>query len=130
MMLVNPPDPQLESLDGSTYRLLADYKVDFASWLFKLQFTIPAGFLTDIASVPRPLRWLFDRADLGLLSPIVHDYLCENKGQIVSNDGELIKVSWFDSALFFLIIMRIDGIPGPKAFCAFLAVVIGGPRWS
>jgi len=128
-MLVNPPDPQLESLDGSTYRLTADYRVDFAKWLLGLQFTIPEGFVTDIASVPRPLRWLFDRADLGLLAPVIHDYLCENKGQVTGHNGETIIVNWFDSALLFLILMRIDGIPWFKALCAFLAVVIGGPRF-
>jgi hypothetical protein len=38
-------------------------------------FTVPAGFRTDFASVPRPFVWLLPRYGLYSRSAILHDYL-------------------------------------------------------
>jgi len=128
-MLKNPTDPRIESIDGTRYKITESYPVDFALWLYDLQFTIPKGFETDIASVPRLLRWLYDRADMGLVAPVVHDYLCELNGSVLCRKGVVVNINWFDAALLFLVIMRIDGIRWPKALAAFAAVVLGGPRF-
>jgi Protein of unknown function (DUF1353) len=42
-------------------------------------FTVPAGFKTDFASVPRPLVWLLPRYGAYTRSAILHDYLCKEK---------------------------------------------------
>jgi len=42
-------------------------------------FTIPPGFRTDFASVPRPLVWLLPRYGAYTKSAILHDYLCHCK---------------------------------------------------
>jgi hypothetical protein len=40
-------------------------------------FTVPAGFCTDLASVPQFLTWLVPVAGLHDRAAIVHDYLCK-----------------------------------------------------
>lgn len=41
----------------------------------KLSFTIPAGFVTDFASIPRALRWLCDNDGPWAEACVVHDFL-------------------------------------------------------
>lgn len=40
-------------------------------------FIVPAGYVTDFASVPRPVVWLIPRFGRYTLAAILHDYLCE-----------------------------------------------------
>jgi hypothetical protein len=124
-----PPTAHIESLDGNIYRVSSDYSVNFGDWLEPLHFKITAGFTTDLASVPSLFRSLLDRAGLGIVAPLVHDYICGNRGKLLLNSGKEIQVSWTDCNLLFFLLMRIDGVPWPKAFVAFLAVMAGSPRW-
>lgn len=51
-------------------------------------YTIPAGYITDGASVPRALSWLYPKYGPYLKAAIVHDYLLTDvlpTGQIESN---------------------------------------------
>ena len=41
----------------------------------RLRISIPAGFLTDLSSVPRPGRWYVSRVGPHLEASIVHDWL-------------------------------------------------------
>ena len=127
--MINPPDPQLESIDGDTYIVAVDSPVKFGYWLRELQFTIPAGTKTDIAFTPWYVRWINDRASLGVLAPITHDFICQQQGKLTNIQGELIQVTWFDANVLFLILMRIDGISWYRALIAFIGVTIGSPRW-
>lgn len=55
----------------------------FVSVRFMLTITVPKGFFSDLASVPRVARWLIDNDDPGVLTPaLVHDYICLNEGEI------------------------------------------------
>jgi len=42
-------------------------------------YTVPAGFVTDGASVPRPLWWFLPAWGRYSRAAVVHDYLCRNK---------------------------------------------------
>lgn len=128
-MLLNPPDPILESIDGDTYILSVDFDAKFGYWLKSLQFRIPAGTRTDIASIPWWARSISDRASLGFLGPIIHDFLCDSKGKITTLEGEVIQITSFDAALLMLLLLRIDGIPIWRALIAFLGVIVGGPKF-
>lgn len=130
-MLPKPPEPILGSIDGNIYRSLSDYRVNFSDWLSPLEFTIAAGTITDIASIPWYLRWIYDRASLGLTAPFLHDFLCNQQGKCTSIDGEEVQLYWFDVHLFFLVAMRLDGISPFKSFTAFLIVLIcNRPIWT
>lgn len=58
-------------------------------------FIIPAGFETDLASVPRGLQWLFYPLSWWLLIPsVIHDYLYREKKRMIKvyylRGGELV----------------------------------------
>ena len=61
------PIPQLRDIDGDNFLLVEDFPVKFVLWFRESQFLIPSGQTSDLASVPRPLRLLIDRASLGLV---------------------------------------------------------------
>jgi hypothetical protein len=42
-------------------------------------FTVPTGFRTDFASIPRLVVWLIPRYGLYTRSAILHDYLCKTE---------------------------------------------------
>lgn len=58
--------------DGVTFRLTADLIYQGATE----GVSVPAGYVTDLASVPRPVQWLVPRAGLYNWAAVVHDYLC------------------------------------------------------
>jgi hypothetical protein len=129
MNLKKPPSPQLTSINGDVYEIAEIFPVKFGYWLRQLQFSIPAGYKTDIASIPWWFRSIMDRASLGTLAPIVHDYLCDNRGKIVTLENEELQIGWFDANLLFFLLMRLDGVHWRRALWAFLGVTIGSPKW-
>jgi hypothetical protein len=129
MILSKPPSPRLTSIDGNVYEVSETFIVKFGYWLKQLQFAIPEGYKTDIASIPWWFRSIMDRASLGTLAPIVHDYLCDNHGKITTLEGEELQIGWFEVNLLFFLLMRLDGVPWKRALWAFLGVTIGSPKW-
>lgn len=128
-MLINPPDPDFESIDGDSKSLKTSFDVKIPYWLRQIQFRIPAGFVSDGASVPRLLRWVYDRQSLGSIAPLTHDFLCEYEGVFINLQGEVIQLPWYAVHTIFLVCMLIDGVSCPKLFNCFVAVMLGGPRW-
>lgn len=59
----------------SQYIFAKDYTVSFDLDGRKRSITVPKGLLTDLASVPSPLRFLAGRVGPHLESCLVHDYL-------------------------------------------------------
>ncbi len=135
----NPRDPQLESIDGDLYQLSQEFPAWIGlwvgDWLADIDFIIPAGEPTDIATVPRWFRVFYDRASLGILAPVVHDFLCVNEGRIVTARGQRLQLSWLKVHVCFLILMWMDGVDERRSFLAFTAVMLraicfGTPRWK
>jgi hypothetical protein len=124
-----PPSPKLENIDGDRYRLSEDYVIKIGYWLRKLQLTIPANYVTDLASIPPMLRPFADRASLGITAVVFHDWLCDNRGKFTNLDGEEIQLTWFQTQLYFLVLLELDGIPWQRSLAAFLAVLVGN-RWD
>jgi len=44
------------------------------------RITLPAGFESDLASVPGPLQRLVSPFDLSIVAPLVHDFLYKHRG--------------------------------------------------
>lgn len=68
--------PKLRSGEDADYLTYRPYSVswqtDSGDWR---QITVPEGFITDLTSVPRLLRWIAGRVGPWLEAAIVHDYL-------------------------------------------------------
>ena len=87
-------------------------------------------FVTDLSSVPSPLRSIYDRLSFGIRAPVIHDYLCITKGHIHCRQFGQIKLSSTDTHKLFYDNMIQSGIPRRKAMHAHVIVQLFGPRWS
>jgi hypothetical protein len=61
--------------EDAEYVVSDDYRVRYRLDGEAREITVPAGMLTDLASVPRVARWLVDRVGPHLEAAIVHDFL-------------------------------------------------------
>lgn len=68
--------PKMRNGEDADYLTFRPYSVSWQSdsgeWR---QITVPEGFITDLTSVPRLLRWIVGRVGPWLEAAIVHDYL-------------------------------------------------------
>ncbi len=81
-------------------------------------WTVPAGYLTDFASVPRlPLMyWL--TGDTAHMAAVLHDYLC--------SDFVPEAMSWREAADLFREAMQAEGTPAWRRWGMYWAVRLFG----
>jgi len=81
-------------------------------------FVVPAGFVTDLASVPRWFTWLIARDGLHTPAAILHDYLCveAHGGRFARRDADGI----------FRRVLREEGVPTASRWVLWAAVRVGG----
>ena len=82
------------------------------------RFTVPAGFRTDFASVPRVVVWLIPRFGRYTPAAILHDWLCTvgiETGQVTSREADGL----------FRRIMRESGVPVLRRWLMW-----AGVRWG
>lgn len=65
-------------LDGRRWLLLKDF--EFASQRIERLITVPAGFITDFASIPKPLWGLLPPTGIYGKAAVLHDYLYRTVG--------------------------------------------------
>lgn len=107
-------------IDSVTWRTTAPLFVKIAGGEGEDQqvFTVPAGYDTDFASVPRITAWLIPRTGDYSPAAVAHDWLITN----ALRDG-LIDSRSVDRA--FREIMRSLGVPGPRRWLMW-----AGVRWA
>lgn len=69
---------ELEYIDGRNWKLTAGF--DYGSVLLERVLVIPAGFITDFASIPRPLWSALPPTGTYGKAAVVHDYLYRTPG--------------------------------------------------
>jgi hypothetical protein len=82
------------------------------------RFVVPAGFRTDLASVPRMVTWLIPRFGVYTLAAILHDWLCTEgirSGVVTSREADGI----------FRRVMRESGVPVLRRWLMW-----AGVRWG
>lgn len=68
---------------------------------------VPVGFVSDLASIPPVLRWIFKKFDSHLKAAIIHDYLCEIQHDKSDADEMFLRqmkrdgVSWWKRTLMY-----------------------------
>ncbi len=84
---------------------------------------VPAGFRTDLASIPRLARSLIPQNGRHRRAAVVHDYIYREAGRHTWTRKEADKC--------FLEAMKVDGVPKLRALTMYSAVRIGGWRtWN
>src|SRR3990167_4704345 len=94
-----------------------DFRVGFKLDGKDTVLTIPAGSITDLASIPRPIQgWLIEVVGAHMAAAIVHDYLC-------------VKKLWdFEvAAEVFYLAMLSSRTPEETARLMRNGVLLGGP---
>lgn len=83
---------------------------------------VPKGTVTDLASIPRMLRWFVSNDDRRIIRPaIVHDWLYSRLGEMTDLTFSRSQVD-----LLFYEMLRVEGIGWVKARLMWLAVRAGG----
>lgn len=85
--------------------------------------TVPAGFPSDLASVPRAFWFLCPTDDGYSQAAVLHDWLCKKQGR-VERRYTVRRVSEI-----FCEAMRVLGISKLRSWIMFRAVLHFGPQW-
>lgn len=124
-------DPSIPTVtyypDLGTWRLVHDFRtMDGDHELY-----IPAPFDFDLASVPRPLWSLLASHELGILAPLVHDWLYRSGGN--PTHGAISPPRTYsrrDADRLFLTHMAASGVGWLRRNTAYTAVrLFGGSSW-
>lgn len=73
----------VEEIDEQFWRVVEPLHYEGAD----REFTVPVGFRTDFASVPRPVVWLVPRYGVYTKAAILHDYLLKS-GEVSKADAD------------------------------------------
>lgn len=91
---------------------------------------IPVGALTNFASIPKFLRWLWEPDGDGVkMASTIHDLMIGEFGIKVPimKDGEVLRyATWEEAALWFRAALRVRGCPGYRRQLFYRAVLLNG----
>ena len=127
---VPTPAPKPES---ELPRPSLDYDVRRGVWVLTHEYRlvhddftliIPAGYTLDLASVPRVLWWLISSFELGLIGPLIHDFLYQCHGQLGAGCVPGHAFSRKEVDHLFLEVMKREGVSTLRRRLAYTAV-----RW-
>lgn len=90
------------------WRLMRDMKFYVGEREDDVWVYVPAGFLTDGATVPRLMWWLVPPQGRHGMAALVHDYLCER--QTLYSKGELIKIDRKQADKIFNEAMKVSQV--------------------
>jgi hypothetical protein len=111
------PPPVLTYQGDGKWRLEEPYVVGIPERL-----TIPAGFRFDLASIPRFAWWLIAPFELGIVAPLVHDFLYQKAGM-----GRIPRSS---ADIIFRTLMVAERIPNWRIVLAYRVVrLFAGVLW-
>lgn len=126
--------PMLEP-KGKAYRLAVDWHTD-CKGVLKEKIVVPAGFVTDGASVPRFL-WPIcgdPMANPRIYAAIVHDWIYSKSGEVKFIDSEGTRLSHAfsrkDADTLYRDYQIALGISKVKAYTEYYAIrTFGGSHW-
>jgi hypothetical protein len=114
-----------EANSGGRAQWALEQPLAFESVVYGQTITVPAGFLTDFASVPRaPISyWL--AGDTAHASAVIHDYLCRL-------DYPSGRIGWAWAAAVFREAMEAEGVPAWRRAIMHWAVAGADPanQWK
>jgi len=106
--------------DGKTWVTRKEFGYDVGQKGSGNSIDVPIGFMTDFASVPRPLWVILPRWGKYGNAAVIHDYCYWNQSR-----------SRKESDRIFLEAMGVLGVPAPTVFIMYWAVRLGGwCAWS
>lgn len=108
----------LRHVEGENWELLAPLNVTWGDY----EFQVKEGFLTDLASIPRVVRWLVPKGRNESKAAVVHDWLYRH---------DFCRMSRAEADALFLAIMEECGVGGIRRQVIYRAVrIAGGFSWG
>ncbi len=99
-----PAPLDLRHMPGSFYLTLNPFPYTGA----RDEWTVPAGFRTDLTSAPRPFRWLIDVDGDHAPAAVLHDYLTRSQWRSEALMGRVVYASQGHSCIFCPPVDRSD----------------------
>ena len=122
--MIKPKFPTVTPLDSKLWRVEDTVIAEFDGEAFP-RVVVPAGEVTDGASVPRAFWWFAPKmSPMYLAAAIVHDHLYGNKGR-----GNGFVMTREEADDLFLESMLWLGMRRWRARIMYRAVRAFGPRW-
>lgn len=101
----------------------------FKSYNTGMEVVVPVGFLTNLASIPAPLRALIQVNGKHRYAAILHDYLYANP--VATQLGSEIELTRHQCDRFFDEAMAISGVGDARRRMMYAGVRVGGCiAWS
>jgi hypothetical protein len=109
---------EIEYIDGRKWRVTSefDYVLDWNN-LASRKITVPAGFVTDFASIPRALWDILPPTGLYGKAAVIHDYLYVHGGKL---PPDVFTKKQADR--IFYEAMGVLGVPQPERWVMWRAV--------
>lgn len=115
------------------YEEEASYEIGYDVWSLKTGFKfyiderddnrwafVPANYLTDGASVPRPFWWLLPPWGIYGQAAVLHDHLCETL--TILESGVVCTITRARADSIFKQAMKVAGVPAWKRNLMYIAV--------
>jgi hypothetical protein len=109
--------------DGRLWQVYLPFSYEVGSLGSGEIITVPAGFITDLASIPRLAWWLLPPDDSYSQAAVLHDWLCHRRGNVERQYTSRQVAEIFEEAMG---VLRVT--PWKRALM-FRAVLWFGPRW-
>ena len=120
--MIEPKFPELEQIAAQLWRTLTPIIADLDGYPL---ITVPAGFETDGASVPRLFWPICPKFSNYTNAAVVHDYLYFHRAV----PGHFDEYDRADADRIFLELMRELGVSRWQRWAMYSAVRMFGPRW-
>ena len=108
------PQMDVRQISSDRWMLLAPLVWNGADW----RITVPSGFVTDFASIPRPLWVLWPKSGSWNLSAVLHDFECRTQYR-----------PYREVHARFLVTLTAQGV-GLSRWPLYLGVSQFGPSWN
>ncbi len=119
MSLTFPENLRIEYVKGTRMRMILEtYRIQMPEWFPLTELVIPAGYRTDLASIPRPVWWLIDPADPRIRrASIAHDFCYNQCSHLVTKD---------EADRLLVEACALDGMSWPMRQAVYYSVKFGG----
>lgn len=92
----------------------------------RYMITVPDTFITDFATIPRYLRFIFSPTGLWAKAAVLHDYIYRSESLYIR-----LRLDRKDADLIFLLAMQISKVPFLIRYSFYLAVRLkGSEHWE
>ena len=125
LVLFRPREELLNRDDGEdVYLIGAPLTVSWTAKTVSGSVTVPAGFITDLTSVPPIFRWFVSRAGPWLEAAVVHDFLYI-AWQVLDDHGPRKRDRKFADEIMFAAMTRAK-VGTLRKWAIYLGVRLGG----